>query len=87
MPDLMAEIVVTMNMISAGNPAMLKKNVDSPDLPEGTKNFILAFNVFIGRLPNKKRFLLRKKSQTCGKTPMDRETMTHIQRKKIRIQR
>ena len=47
MPDLMAEIVVTMNMISAGNPAMPKKNVDSPDLPEGTKNFILAFNILL----------------------------------------
>ena len=87
MPELMAEIVVTMNMISAGNPAMPKKNVDSPDLPEGTKNFILAFNIFRGKLPNKKTLLLRKKSQTCGKTPMDPETMTHIQRKKIRIQR
>ena len=72
MPELMAEIVVTMNMISAGNRAMPKQNVDSPDLPEGTKNFILAFNIFIGRLPNKKKaFLLRKKSQNCGKTPMD----------------
>ena len=48
MPDLMAEIVVTMNMISAGNPAMPAKNMDSPDTlpsldsPEKTKNFILA---------------------------------------------
>ena len=48
MPELMAEIVVTMNMISAGNPAMPKKNMDSldtvhsPDSPEMTKNFILA---------------------------------------------
>ena len=54
MPELMAEIVVTMNMISAGNPAMPKKNVDSPDLPEGTKNFILAFNIFIGSSQIKK---------------------------------
>ena len=48
MPELMAEIVVTMNMISAGNPAMTAKNMDSPDTlhsldsPEKTKNFILA---------------------------------------------
>ena len=61
MPELMAEIVVTMNMISAGNPAMPKKNVDSPDLPEGAKNFILAFNIFIGRLPNKKTLFIEKK--------------------------
>ena len=85
MPELMAEIVDTMNMISAGNPAMPKKNVDSPDLPEGTKNFILAFNILL--YIYKRRFLLRKKSPTCGKSPMDPETMTHIQRKKIRIQR
>ena len=60
MPELMAEIVVTMNMISAGNPAMPKKNVDSPDLPEGTKNFILAFDILLYIYIKKTLFIEKK---------------------------
>ena len=40
---LMAEIVDTMNMISAGNPTIQEVLSPATNSPEGTKNFISSF--------------------------------------------